>query len=175
MTAMAFHDVHVIQGEQAVSDDPDTTLQTVLGSCVAACLHDPVRRIGGMNHFLLPDDGQGADMRYASAAMERLVNALLRNGAERGRLQAKLFGGGRIMANLPDIGRRNGESALMFLRNEGIVCRSQSLGGNQARRVRFWPATGRAQQLLIERNDAVADAAIAAERPRRPAGSIELF
>jgi chemotaxis protein CheD len=108
-----------------------------------------------MNHFLLPDDGHGADMRYASAAMERLVNELLKNGAERGRLQAKLFGGARIMTNLPDIGRRNAESALAFLRNEGIPCKSQSLGGNQARRVRFWPATGRAQQLLIERRDAV--------------------
>jgi chemotaxis protein CheD len=84
-----------------------------------------------------------------------LVNELLKNGAERGRLQAKLFGGARIMSNLPDIGRRNAESALAFLRNEGIPCKSQSLGGNQARRVRFWPATGRAQQLLIERRDAV--------------------
>jgi chemotaxis receptor (MCP) glutamine deamidase CheD len=117
--APAFHDSHVIQGEQAVSDRADTTLQTVLGSCVAACLHDPVRRIGGMNHFLLPDDGHGADMRYASAAMERLVNELLKNGAERGRLQAKLFGGARIMSNLPDIGRRNAESALAFLQKRG--------------------------------------------------------
>jgi chemotaxis protein CheD len=175
VTAMAFHDSHVIQGEQAVSDDVDTTLQTVLGSCVAACLHDPVRGIGGMNHFLLPDDGTGTDMRYASAAMERLVNELLKNGADRGRLEAKLFGGASIMSNLPDIGRRNGESALAFLRNEGIPCRSQSLGGRQARRVRFWPATGRAQQMLIERRDAVEHAEIVAQRPRPPAGSIELF
>ena len=91
MSALAFHDAHVIQGEQAVSDDVNATLQTVLGSCVSACLHDPVRRIGGMNHFLLPDDGTRTDMRYASAAMERLVNELLKKGAERGRLQAKLF------------------------------------------------------------------------------------
>ncbi|KPQ18005.1 MAG: chemotaxis signal relay system protein CheD [Rhodobacteraceae bacterium HLUCCO18] len=175
MSALAFHDAHVIQGEQAVSDDVNATLQTVLGSCVSACLHDPVRRIGGMNHFLLPDDGTRTDMRYASAAMERLVNELLKKGAERGRLQAKLFGGARIMPNLPDIGRRNAESALAFLRNEGIPCRSQSLGGSQARRVRFWPASGRAQQLLIERCDAAQAREIAAERPTRPAGSVELF
>jgi chemotaxis protein CheD len=175
MSALAFHDSHVIQGEQAVSDDVNMSLQTVLGSCVSACLHNPVRRIGGMNHFLLPDDGTGADMRYASAAMERLVNELLKNGADRGRLEAKLFGGARIMSNLPDIGRRNAESALAFLRNEGIACRSQSLGGSQARRVRFWPATGRAQQLLIERCDAAQEREIAAERPSRPAGSVELF
>jgi chemotaxis protein CheD len=175
MTALAFHDAHVIQGEQAVSDNVDTTLQTVLGSCVAACLHDPVRRIGGMNHFLLPDDGDGTDMRYASAAMERLVNELLKNGAERDQLEAKLFGGARIMPNLPDIGRRNAESALAFLRNEGIPCRSQSLGGNQARRVRFWPATGRAQQLLIERRDAVETRRSPPNDRAASDGSIELF
>jgi chemotaxis protein CheD len=116
---MAFHDSHVIQGEQAVSDDVDTTLQTVLGSCVAACLHDPVRGIGGMNHFLLPDDGTGTDMRYASAAMERLVNELLKNGADRGRLQAKLFGGASIMSNLPDIGRRNARICPGFPQKRG--------------------------------------------------------
>jgi len=175
MTALAFHDIHVIQGEQAVSSDENATMQTVLGSCVAACLHDPVRRIGGMNHFLLPDDGNSTDLRYASAAMERLVNELLKNGAEKGRLQAKLFGGARIMSNLPDIGRRNADSALRFLQSEGIPCTSQSLGGNQARRVRFWPASGRAQQLLIERSDPVEATALASERPRKPASSVELF
>lgn len=175
MTALAFHDRHVIQGEQAVSDNPETTLQTVLGSCVSACLHDPVRGIGGMNHFLLPDSGNGTDMRYASAAMERLVNELLKNGAQRERLQAKLFGGARIMPSLPDIGGRNAEAALTFLRNEGIACRSQCLGGTQARRIRFWPATGRAQQLLIDRHDALQDATLVQEAPRPRSGSVELF
>ena len=175
MTRVAFHDIHVIQGEQAISDDPNVTMQTVLGSCVAACLHDPGRGVGGMNHFLLPDDGSGTDIRYASAAMEQLVNELLKAGADRRRLQAKLFGGARIMPNLPDIGRRNAESALAFLQNEGIPCISQSLGGSQARRVRFWPATGRAQQLLIDRQEAVKHEEIKTERPQRQSGSIELF
>jgi chemotaxis protein CheD len=175
MMTIAFRDIHVIQGEQAVSDAESTTMQTVLGSCVAACLHDPVRAVGGMNHFLLPDDGIGTDIRYASAAMEQLVNALLKAGADRKRLKAKLFGGARIMPNLPDIGRRNAESALAFLHNEGIPCISQSLGGSQARRVRFWPATGRAQQLLIDRHDAVTNEEIAKEKPQRQAGSVELF
>jgi chemotaxis protein CheD len=175
MSALAFHDSHVIQGEQAVSDRADTTLQTVLGSCVAACLHDPVRRIGGMNHFLLPDDGHGADMRYASAAMERLVNELLKNGAERGRSAGQAF---RWRAHhVEPAGYRSAQRGIGagLPQNEGIPCKSQSLGGNQARRVRFWPATGRAQQLLIERRDAVANPEIAAERPSRPAGSVELF
>ncbi|MGP1356446.1 chemotaxis protein CheD [Roseicyclus sp.] len=175
MTGIAFHDHHVIQGEQAVTDHPGATLQTVLGSCVSACLHDPVRQIGGMNHFLLPDDGNRTDMRYASASMERLVNELLKRGALRDRLQAKLFGGARIMPSLPDIGRRNAEAALTFLRSEGIACLSQSLGGTQARRVRFWPATGRAQQLLIDRNAALQDPALTREAPRVQSGSVELF
>jgi chemotaxis protein CheD len=175
MTAIAFHDHHVIQGEQAVSDHPDATLQTVLGSCVSACLYDPERRIGGMNHFLLPDDGSRTDMRYASASMERLVNELLKRGALRDRLQAKLFGGARIMPSLPDIGRRNADAALAFLRNEGIACLSQSLGGSQARRVRFWPATGRAQQLLIDRSAALQEPALTRESPRIQSGSVELF
>jgi chemotaxis protein CheD len=172
MTASA---VHVIQGQQAVSDEAEATMQTVLGSCVSACLHDPVRRIGGMNHFLLPDAVDGTDMRYASAAMERLVNALLKRGAARERLEAKLFGGARIMASLPDIGRRNAEAALSFLQNEGIVCKSQSLGGEKARRVRFWPATGRAQQLLIEGQETVQNTETPRATARQRAGSIELF
>jgi chemotaxis protein CheD len=175
MSALAFHDIHVIQGEQSVSEDPAVAMQTVLGSCVSACLHDPVRKIGGMNHFLLPDSGTSTDMRYASAAMEQLVNALLKRGATRGRLQAKLFGGARIMPTLPDIGRRNAEAALAFLATEGIACLSQSLGGSNARRIRFWPATGRAQQLLIDRQDAIEDREIARERPEAQAGSVELF
>ena len=106
--------VHIIQGENAISESKETVLTTVLGSCVSACLFDPQRQIGGMNHFLLPESGadQGtSDLRYASAAMERLVNALLKAGATRAHLRAKLFVGASMMAGLPDIGRRNGEAA----------------------------------------------------------------
>lgn len=172
MTDPSFRTLHVIQGEHRVSDEPDTVLTTVLGSCVAACLYDPVRRIGGMNHFLLPDDTGSRDMSHASAAMERLVNSLIKQGAQRPRMEAKLFGGGRMLKGLPDIGRRNGEAALVFLQGEGIPIRAHSLGGTQARRVRFWPATGKAQQMLLDRHDDIT-------QPRRPQGatlgSIELF
>jgi chemotaxis protein CheD len=165
--------VHVIQGENAVSGSGDTMLTTVLGSCVAACLYDPEKQIGGMNHFLLPENAanhSSSDLRYAAAAMERLVNALIKGGAVRGQLRAKLFGGARMMSGLPDIGRRNGEAALDFLKTEGIPCVSMSLGGNSARRVRFWPTSGRAQQLLLGRD--TDDPAVRA--PPRP-GGIELF
>ncbi|MBW7921836.1 MAG: chemotaxis protein CheD [Rubellimicrobium sp.] len=162
--------IHVIQGEFAISDRQDTMLTTVLGSCVSACIYDERRRIGGMNHFLLPGGVQGGDMRFAAASMERLVNGLLKRGATRGGLRAKLFGGGRIIAGLMDIGRRNADAALQFLETEGIACTSMSMGGPRARRVRFWPASGRAQQLLLD--PSIGD-------PRTAAGpepgSIDLF
>ncbi|OYU19961.1 MAG: chemotaxis protein CheD [Rhodobacteraceae bacterium PARR1] len=170
MTLHAFRTLHVIQGEHHVSDRPDTVMTTVLGSCVAACLFDPMRRIGGMNHFLLPEDSQRKDISFASAAMERLVNSLIKQGAERTRLEAKLFGGGHMLTGLPDIGHRNGQAALAFLQGEGIRLRAQSLGGGQARRVRFWPATGKAQQMLLDRAPD-----IAAPPSSPPLGSIELF
>lgn len=164
--------VHVIQGDHHISDDEDVVLTTVLGSCVAACLYDPVRRIGGMNHFLLPDKAAGRDISHASAEMERLVNSLIKQGASRGRMEAKLFGGGRMLAGLPDIGKRNGEAALAFLAGEGIALRAQSIGGTQARRIRFWPTSGKALQLLLDPQDELPP-------PPRPQtgthGSIELF
>lgn len=149
MTEATYRTIHVIQGEHHVSDRPEDMLTTVLGSCVAACIYDPRRRVGGMNHFLLPDTPGARDIRYASAAMEQLVNSMLKRGAVRERLEAKIFGGGRMLKGLPDIGQRNGEAALAFLRGEGIVVRAQSLGGTQARRIRFWPATGQAKQMLL--------------------------
>ena len=164
---------HVIQGEFAVSDVPEAVLTTVLGSCVAACLFDPTRLIGGMNHFLLPDAGGAADnldMRFASASLEQLINALLKRGAERSRLRAKVFGGAKMMSGLPDIGRRNGDAALAYLLAERIPCLSHSLGGSSARRVRFWPVGGRAQQLVLGHE--VAEPAI---RVPPVVGNIELF
>jgi chemotaxis protein CheD len=164
---------HVIQGEYAVSARPQMVLTTVLGSCVAACLYDPLRQIGGMNHFLLPDNGGAADrgdMRFAAASMEQLINALLRRGAGRPHLRAKLFGGARILPGLPDIGHRNATAAMEFLSAEHIPCLSHSLGGGLARRVRFWPVGGRAQERLLGRG--FADPAVP---PPPQAGKMELF
>ena len=95
--------VHVIQGEFHVSDDADLVLTTILGSCVAACVRDPVARVGGMNHFLLPGETGGEGLRYGVQSMELLVNALLRRGARRDRLQGSIA---RLTADLgpPDSG-----------------------------------------------------------------------
>lgn len=142
---------HIAQGEFAVGAGPHLSISTILGSCVATCLYDEDSKLGGMNHFLLPD-GFGATLnsaRFGVNAMELLINALIKEGARRDRLKAKVFGGGRMIAGLTDIGQKNAEFVLDFLRREGIVCTGQSLGGTQARRVEFWPGTGRARQRLL--------------------------
>lgn len=143
--------VHVLQGDYAVSDRADTVLTTILGSCVSTCISDPVAGVGGMNHFLLPgnckDDRQS--IRYGFHAMELLINGLLKMGANRHRLAAKLFGGASMSDGFGRIGEANGVFALEFLSNEGIPCVAKSLGGTSARRVRFTPTTGYAQQLIV--------------------------
>ena len=143
--------INVIQGDYIISENEDEVLTTVLGSCIAVCMCDPVRRIGGMNHFLLPkrDGSEGANVRYGAYAMELLINGLLRKGADRSQLQAKMFGGASMMGNLRDIGASNAAFARGFLKDEGIPCTAESVGGNSARRIRFWPTTGRVRQLMV--------------------------
>ena len=187
MSAAARHDglvqrpEHVVQGEFKVASDPDVVLATVLGSCVAACMRDPALGLGGMNHFLLPghqaSDTVGEAQRYGAYAMELLVNALLQRGAQRGRLEVKLFGGAQMLKGLTDVGAANAAFAEAYLRREGLAHVGGSLGGDQARRVQYWPATGRARQILLPRQDA---AAVEAERarpvpPPAAAGELELF
>jgi chemotaxis protein CheD len=144
---------HVLEGQFHVTDDPDLVLATVLGSCVAACLRDPVARIGGMNHFLLPGDGdrvQSGDVeRYGVHLMELLVNGLMSRGAQRGRLEAKLFGGAKTIFKSSDVGAMNANFAEHFLKNEGITIIGRSLGGKSGRRVEYWPVSGRARQISI--------------------------
>lgn len=144
---------NVIQGSFEVGDRSEDVLMTLLGSCVATCLHDPVAGVGGLNHFLLPE-GQGNEansQKYGLNLMELLINALLKKGARRERMEAKLFGGAEITLGLTKAGASNAEFARRFLQHEGIRCVSESLGGNQARKLRFWPATGKAQQMLLSR------------------------
>lgn len=170
--------VHIVQGEFRVGGG-DLVLSTVLGSCVSACLHDPQARVGGMNHFLLPGDDRNFNPRdaerYGVHLMELLVNGLMQLGARRDRLQAKLFGGARVVRGLSDVGRKNGEFAERFLRYEGIALATHDLGGEKGRRLQFWPASGRARRSFI-----AAAATISVEHVRQqPAasacGEVELF
>lgn len=168
---------HVMEGEFLVSDDPDLVLTTVLGSCVAACLRDPVARIGGMNHFLLPGDADraksGEAERYGVHLMELLVNGLMNRGAQRERLEAKLFGGAKTIYKSSDVGAMNGSFAERFLKNEGIAIIGGSLGGKSGRRVEYWPVAGRARQISI--GDAAQVPAPRAPVVPAPDGDLELF
>ena len=155
-------------------------LTTILGSCVAVCMRDPKTGVGGMNHFLLPEgraEGLDEGRRYGAYAMELLINELLRSGARRERLEAKLFGGARMFGGLSDVGASNAAFAEKFLRDEGIPIVGSSTGGTEARRVQYWPTTGRAQQKTVTDN---ADLATLHQRPK-PApvvvddGAVELF
>ena len=139
---------HVAQGTQAVSADPEALITTVLGSCVAACLFDPEAGVGGMNHFLLPESNahSSKNIIYGAQAMELLINEMMKKGARKARMQAKLFGGARMVDGLSDVGAANAAFAQTFLQDEGIPCVGKSLGGKTARRLRFWPTTGRATQ-----------------------------
>lgn len=142
---------HISQGEYATSDGTGRSISTILGSCVAVCLHDATARVGGMNHFLLPEaNGSSAPAAsFGINAMELLINALIKQGADRRRLTAKVFGGARMIAGLSDVGAKNAAFVLDFLARDGIACTGQSLGGTQARRVQFWPEEGRARQKLV--------------------------
>lgn len=168
----------VIQGEFDVVSEGNVVLTTLLGSCVAMCLRDNMSGVGGMNHFLLPGDASdsGDSLRYGVNAMELLVNGVLRLGGSRSRLEAKLFGGAHVVQGLADVGIRNATFAREFLHKEGIACVGESLGGSKARRVRYWPATGRAQQLLIDSGEIFASERKASvKKLAAPTGEVDLF
>jgi chemotaxis protein CheD len=166
--------INIVQGEYHVSDEENVALTTLLGSCVAACISDPVARVGGMNHFLLPGEDTASPLvaRHGVHLMELLINGLLNKGAVRHRLEAKLFGGARTMSGLGDYGASNAKFAQEFLRREGIPIVGGSLGGETGRRIQFWPANGRVRQKLVRASE---------EAPRMPTtlapsgGELELF
>jgi len=172
--------INLVQGEYAVSADSNVALTTILGSCVAACMRDPRANVGGMNHFLLPGAlvGRAEGLERGVHAMELLINALLQAGAKRDRLEAKIFGGARMMKNLSDIGAKNASFAADFLRQESIPVIGGSTGGETARRIRFWPATGKAQQRIMgqgENHVFARELSIAAAPVAPPADDVEFF
>lgn len=142
-----------------VTDASGEVLTTVLGSCVSACIRDTVLGIGGLNHFLLPDsvsdDGAGADSRtdpgnrYGAYAMEALINGILRRGGRREHLEIKLFGGAEVLRDVSPIGRRNVEFAEAFCQNEGLAVVVRHLGGKRARRIQYFPRSGRVRMRLL--------------------------
>ncbi|NOT57730.1 MAG: hypothetical protein HOP18_24255 [Deltaproteobacteria bacterium] len=124
-------------------------VQTTLGSCIAACLFDPVAGIGGMNHFLLPHSSSDAELptRYGIHAMEVLINDMMKLGGDRRRFQAKVFGGARVLAlfaNGATVAEKNVQFVQRFLGTENIPVVAHRLGGTQPMRVHFFTRTGRA-------------------------------
>jgi chemotaxis protein CheD len=142
---------YISQGEFAICAGPDQVIATLLGSCVSACLWDPLKKIGGMNHVLFVDDKADAAQVFGHGVngMELLINGLLQQGADRCNLKAKVFGGARMIEGLSDAGLRNGQFVLDFLTREGIPHVGGDLGGDKARRLEFWPGTGRARMKLV--------------------------
>jgi len=178
-----FHNdsVKVLPGEYFVYDE-DLLITTTLGSCIAACLWDRERRIGGMNHFMLPE-GSGDSGRYGSYAMELLINELMKRGASRSTLEAKVFGGGAVIAgmNSINVGERNTKFVIDYLQTERIPIVSRDVMEIYPRKVCFLPASGKAmvKRLAPTHADAfVAQDRMAAQRALPSAtggGSIDLF
>jgi chemotaxis protein CheD len=128
--------------------DADIALVTLLGSCVAACLRDPATGIGGINHFMLPEGRIGVaseSARYGGYAMELLINELLKKGAARARLEAKVFGGGNVLSGFTraNVGDQNATFVREYLQRERIPVVAEDLRGLAPRKIWYFPRTGR--------------------------------
>ncbi len=181
--------IRVMPGEYYFTAN-EILLTTVLGSCVAACIHDRVSGIGGMNHFLLPEAGRDVDvdspvsdsMRYGSYAMEVLINSLLKSGARRANLVAKVFGGGNVLPGMTtlNIGAQNARFVLKYLKTDNIPVLSEDLEDRYPRKVCFFPRSGKVMVKkmkdnkvtnLIEQELSYKDGL----KRNRPGGEIDLF
>ncbi|QXT41182.1 chemotaxis protein CheD [Gymnodinialimonas ceratoperidinii] len=164
--------VHVLQGQVVATAAPSQILTTILGSCISACMRDPVLRLGGMNHFLLPGDDprKSNSIRYGARSMEELINALLRKGAARDRLEVWLFGGADLLRMGTGVGEANCAFATAFVETEGFSLRGTDLGGSRGRRVRFCPYTGEISIRLMQ--TAPVERRVA---PRMSCPDVELF
>ena len=178
--------IKVFPGEYYVTHRADEVLVTVLGSCVSACIRDPVIGVGGMNHFMLPQSQGGSwgddpkSTRYGNFAMEKLLNELLKAGCARERLEIKVFGGGNVIDTSNAIGNDNADFVLRYLEAEGLRCAAQDLKGQQPRRIHYFPATGRVVRRLLGTSET---SSVAREEneyasrisSRRIYGEVELF
>jgi chemotaxis protein CheD len=178
--------VKVFPGEFYVTSKPDEVLVTVLGSCVSACIRDPRRGIGGMNHFMLAEGhaggwgGHAESARFGNFAMEKLINELLKAGCSRDSLEIKVFGGGNVIDSRNAVGTDNAEFVLHYLEAEGLRCVARDLGGQLPRRIQYLPATGKVIRRLLGRGETNIVAREETEYASRlksqtTAGEIELF
>jgi len=173
--------VKILPGEYFVHHE-DLLIMTTLGSCIAACLWDRNARVGGMNHFMLPE-GAGDSGRYGSYAMELLINEMMKRGASRGSMEAKVFGGGQVISGMTslNVGERNTDFVLEYLRTERIPVLSKDVLDIYPRKVCFLPASGKAMvkrlaptntEALVAQDRAAAQRAVPAATG---GGSVDLF
>jgi len=183
-----FYDAHfkndavkILPGEYFVHHE-DLLIMTTLGSCIAACLWDRSARVGGMNHFMLPE-GAGDSGRYGSYAMELLINEMMKRGASRMTMEAKVFGGGQVIGgmNTLNVGERNTHFVIDYLKTERIPILSKDVLDVYPRKVCFLPASGKAMvkrlapanaEALVAQDHAAAQRAVPATTG---GGSVDLF
>ncbi len=161
-------------------------ITTILGSCISACVRDKNAGLGGMNHFMLPINNSASSLqqanaaRYGNFAMEKMINDILRNGGTRQNLEIKIFGGGRVMKGVTDIGRKNIDFVKAYIRVEELKLLSEDVGGKLPRKVMYFPKTGKVKlkKLIKQHNDTVLtrDASYFDKITHQPTeGEIELF
>jgi chemotaxis protein CheD len=183
-----FYDAHfkndavkILPGEYFVHDE-DMLIMTTLGSCIAACIYDRNAKVGGMNHFMLPD-GAGDSGRYGSFAMELLINEMMKRGASRMTMEAKVFGGGQVVSGMTtmNVGERNTNFVMDYLKTERIPIVSKDVLDVYPRKVCFLPGSGKAmvKRLAPTNTDALVAQDRAAAQRATPAiaggGSVDLF
>ena len=150
----------ILPGEYYVTNENEL-VTTVLGSCISACIRDKVTGIGGMNHFMLPEINEhklsaraehvvGNASRYGNYAMEHLINVILTNGGKRKNLEVKVFGGGKIIPTLGDVGLNNIDFVLEYIDTEALQLVSQDLGDIYPRKVMYFPKTGKVRMKKIK-------------------------
>ena len=183
-----FYDAHfkndavkILPGEYFVHNE-DMLIMTTLGSCIAACLYDRNAKVGGMNHFMLPD-GAGDSGRYGSYAMELLINEMMKRGATRMGMEAKVFGGGQVVSGMTsmNVGERNTTFVMDYLKTERIPVVSKDVLDVYPRKVCFLPGSGKAMvkrlaptntETLVAQDRAAAQKAVPATTG---GGSVDLF
>jgi chemotaxis protein CheD len=141
---------------QVVATREACMVTTILGSCVAVCLWDSRQKLGGINHFMLPDRvGTDHSTRFGSVACKRLLEKMIALGSETHDLEAKVFGGASVLDAFrgggQQLGRRNVETALASLGESGVRVVATDVGGSFGRRLVYFSDTGAAWVKTIQR------------------------
>lgn len=147
--------VKIFSGDCYATSTPGEVCMTILGSCISACIRDPMVKVGGMNHFLLPEAGSSSEdgARYGAFAMEKLINEIIKLGGIKSRLEVKLFGGGNVIESSAMIGSKNVKFAKEYVRREGLKIVSEDLGGDYPRRIHYYPDTGKVMMRKLHRKE----------------------